>query len=155
MSGTFDQSSTGQRLVVAAVTVTAIIVTTLAILPFAGRQLPVVPPFLPMYATTVCLIEGLTAYFLIIQFRASGAAFLGGLAGAYGYVAIMVPLQLAVFPGMFSPTGLFGAGPQSAIWLWVLWHAGFRPSSSWRCSPAPGWPPGCWASICRKPASRC
>ncbi len=125
MSGTFDQSSTGQRLIVAAVTVTAIIVTTLAILPFAGRHLPVVPPFLPMYATTVCLIEGLTAYFLIIQFRASGAAFLGGLAGAYGYVAIMVPLQLAVFPGMFSPTGLFGAGPQSAIWLWVLWHAGF------------------------------
>jgi diguanylate cyclase (GGDEF)-like protein len=125
VSGTLDQSSTGRRLLIAAVIALAIIVTTGAMLPFASRPMPVMPSFLPMYATTVCLIEGLTAYFLTIQFRASGSAFLGGLAGAYGYVAVMSALQVATFPGAFSPSGLFGAGPQSAIWLWVMWHGGF------------------------------
>jgi diguanylate cyclase (GGDEF)-like protein len=30
-----------------------------------------------------------------------------------------------VFPGVWSATGFFGAGPQSAVWLWVSWHGGF------------------------------
>src|SRR5439155_287376 len=29
------------------------------------------------------------------------------------------------FPGLFSPTGLLGAGPQSTAWLYMFWHAGF------------------------------
>jgi len=37
----------------------------------------------------------------------------------------MVAVQLLVFPGLFSATGLLGAGPQSAVWLWVLWHGGY------------------------------
>ena len=30
-----------------------------------------------------------------------------------------------VFPGVFSPTGLLGAGPQTAVWIWVFSHGGF------------------------------
>lgn len=29
------------------------------------------------------------------------------------------------FPRIFAPTGLLDAGPQTAAWLWVRWHAGF------------------------------
>jgi signal transduction histidine kinase len=29
------------------------------------------------------------------------------------------------FPGMFTAAGLLGAGPQTALWLCVLWHGGF------------------------------
>jgi signal transduction histidine kinase len=29
------------------------------------------------------------------------------------------------FPGVFTPTGLLGAGLQSTSWLYTLWHAGF------------------------------
>src|SRR2546428_13897238 len=29
------------------------------------------------------------------------------------------------FPGLFSPTGLLGAGPQSTAWLYILWHGSF------------------------------
>jgi diguanylate cyclase (GGDEF)-like protein len=36
-----------------------------------------------------------------------------------------VALQLLMFPGVFSPTGLFGARPASAGWMWVFWHGGF------------------------------
>lgn len=37
----------------------------------------------------------------------------------------MAAVQLLVFPGVFSPAGLLGAGPQTAIWIWVFWHGGF------------------------------
>jgi signal transduction histidine kinase len=32
---------------------------------------------------------------------------------------------LLSFPGLFAPTGLFGAGPQTTAWLYFLWHSGF------------------------------
>jgi len=28
-------------------------------------------------------------------------------------------------PAAFAPSGLFGAGAQSAAWLYVVWHVGF------------------------------
>ena len=31
----------------------------------------------------------------------------------------------STFPGVFSPTGLLGAGTQSTAWLYIVWHAGF------------------------------
>jgi len=102
-----------------------LIAAVLAILPFGSVSLPVIVPFIPIFATTVFLVEGLTAYFLAIQFRASGETFLGALAGAYGFVMVTAILQLLIFPGVFSKTGLLGAGPQSAIWVWVIWHTGY------------------------------
>jgi diguanylate cyclase (GGDEF)-like protein len=36
-----------------------------------------------------------------------------------------VALQLLMFPGVFTRTGLLGAGPHSAAWMWIFWHAGF------------------------------
>jgi PAS domain S-box-containing protein len=29
------------------------------------------------------------------------------------------------FPGLFAPGGLMGSGPQTTVWLYMLWHAGF------------------------------
>jgi len=110
---------------VAGIVAGCIIAAVLAILPFAAVHLPVIVPFIPIFATTVCLVEGLTAYFLAIQFRASGDAFLGALAGSYCFSIVMAVLQLLIFPGVFSKTGLLGAGPQSAIWMWVIWHTGY------------------------------
>src|SRR5260221_473838 len=42
----------------------------------------------------------------------------------------LLPAFLAVSPaltspGLFSPTGLLGAGPQSTAWLYMFWHGGF------------------------------
>jgi diguanylate cyclase (GGDEF)-like protein len=30
-----------------------------------------------------------------------------------------------MFPGVFTRNGLLGAGPHSAAWMWIFWHAGF------------------------------
>src|SRR4030088_838499 len=32
---------------------------------------------------------------------------------------------MLTFPGIFTPSGLLGAGLQSTSWLYTLWHAGF------------------------------
>jgi diguanylate cyclase (GGDEF)-like protein len=96
-----------------------------AMAPFAAVRLAVITPFIPMYEMTEILVEGLTAFLLAVQFRATRRAYLGGLAGAYVLVMVTAVIQLLIFPGVFAKDGLLGAGPQSAVWLWVVWHAGF------------------------------
>ncbi len=102
-----------------------IIGAALALAPVAAVRLAVITPFIPMYEMTVILVEGLTAFLLAVQYRATRRPYLGGLAGAYAFVMVMAVCQLLIFPGVFAPAGLLGAGPQSAVWLWVAWHAGF------------------------------
>ncbi|MEW6344620.1 MAG: sensor domain-containing diguanylate cyclase [Paraburkholderia sp.] len=101
-----------------------ILCVILAILPVAGVAAPRVAAFLPLFAMAVFITEGLTAYLLWTQFMITRGAFLAALAGAYAYTSVAVAIQLMVFPGVFSPGGLLGAGPQSAVWIWAFWHGG-------------------------------
>nr|WP_147297922.1 sensor domain-containing diguanylate cyclase [Trinickia dinghuensis] len=82
-------------------------------------------PFLPMFGMAVFLTEGLTAHLLYTQYVVSGRPVYAALSGAYLYAAISVVVQLLAFPGVFTPSGLLGAGAQSAVWMWVFWHGGF------------------------------
>ena len=50
------------------------------------------------------------------------------LAAGYLFVALIVVSHILTFPGAFSPTGLLGAGPQTAGWLYLFWHFGFAVS---------------------------
>lgn len=101
-----------------------ILCVVLAVLPVAAVVEPTIPAFLPLFAMAVFATEGLTAYLLWTQFMITRQAFLGALAGAYAYTAVTVAIQLLVFPGVFAPTGLLGAGAQSAVWIWAFWHLG-------------------------------
>ncbi|GGG26032.1 GGDEF domain-containing protein [Paenibacillus abyssi] len=47
------------------------------------------------------------------------------LACTYLYTGLIIIPHILTFPGVFSDTGLLGAGNQSAVWLWVFWHGGF------------------------------
>ncbi|WP_295952104.1 sensor domain-containing diguanylate cyclase [Rhodoferax sp.] len=102
-----------------------IVLAAVVTVPYAAIALPVVAPFLPIFAATVTLTEALTAYLLMVQFVAVRRFYLVPLAGAYAYVAMLVPIQLLVFPGVFAPMGLLGGNTQSAVWMWVFWHGGF------------------------------
>ena len=46
------------------------------------------------------------------------------LAGGYLFTALIVVVHTLTFPGAFTPTGLLGAGQQTAAWLYVVWHLG-------------------------------
>ncbi|MDE1184538.1 GGDEF domain-containing protein [Paraburkholderia sp.] len=125
MKSSIMSLSVSRQQAVAATAVAAFIVATvLAVLRFASVPGPTITPFLPMFAMAVLFTEGLTAYLLWTQFMITRQPFLAALGGAYGYTAVAVAIQLPVFPGVFSPTGLLGAGPQSAVLIWAFWHAG-------------------------------
>ena len=101
-----------------------ILTAVLATLPVANVREQNFTAFLPLFAMAVFATEGLTAYLLWTQFMITRGPFLAALAGAYVYTSVTVAIQLAVFPGVFSPHGLLGAGPQSAVWIWAVWHCG-------------------------------
>jgi hypothetical protein len=93
--------------------------------PRATLILPAVDPFMPMCALTVFTTASIGTFLLAAQFTATRQPVLGALGGAYAFTALAVALQLLTFPGVFTPTGLLGAGPHSSAWMWVFWHGGF------------------------------
>lgn len=93
--------------------------------PYSKAQAIVVQPFMPIFATSVTLTAALTAFLLWMQYRASRRFVFAVLASAYAFTSVTAAIHLMVFPGVFAPTGLFGAGRQTAIWTWLLWHGGF------------------------------
>ena len=97
----------------------------LAATPFLRHALPTVVPFLPTWATFVTLTDLLTAILLYRDAAHARSASLTALASGYLFGGLMVPLHAATYPGAYAPTGLLGAGPQTAVWFWSLWHMGF------------------------------
>lgn len=100
------------------------LVATLAFID-ADRPLAEVPAFLPAYAMAVIVINLQTGYIILTHVPFARRRYLLVMGLAYLYVGAIVIAQMLVFPGVFSQQGLLGAGPQSAIWLWVFWHGGF------------------------------
>ncbi|PMS18518.1 GGDEF domain-containing protein [Trinickia dabaoshanensis] len=117
--------STSRHRVIAAVLGLVLVLGAIFVWPLAGRQAAVVQAFLPMFGMAVFLTESLTAHLLYTQYSVSGRPVYAALSGAYLFAAISVAVQMLAFPGVFSPTGLLGAGAQSAVWIWVCWHGGF------------------------------
>ena len=67
----------------------------------------------------------ITAVLLFGQFGYSRSRGLFVLACGYVFTAFMTVAHALTFPGMFTATGLLGAGPQSTAWLYMFWHGGF------------------------------
>jgi diguanylate cyclase (GGDEF)-like protein len=117
--------STPRHRALAAAAAALSIIAAILVLPHGKTAGPVIPAFLPVFATWVTVTEGLTALLLWTQYAVSGRLLFAALSGAYAFTSVIAAIQLLVFPGIFSPTGLLGAGPQTAIWIWVFWHGGF------------------------------
>jgi signal transduction histidine kinase len=107
----------------------AVVLTSLAAFlaaaPFAQVRLAPIPAFLPIYQSALVVNELVTAVLLFGQFAILQVPALLVLACAYLFSALMAASHALSFPGLFSATGLFGAGPQTTAWLYFLWHGGF------------------------------
>jgi two-component system, sensor histidine kinase and response regulator len=88
-------------------------------------RLPPVFAFIPIYESALVINDLITAVLLLGQFTILRSRSLLALAGGYLFTALMTVSHALTFPGLFSPTGLLGAGPQSTAWLYEFWHAGF------------------------------
>jgi len=93
--------------------------------PYARVPLAQVPAFIPSYEAALAIIDLITATLLFGQFARLRTAALLALAGGYLFDALIIVPHAFAFPGVFSPTGMLGAGSQTAAWLYVFWHGGF------------------------------
>ncbi|MHA7680584.1 sensor domain-containing diguanylate cyclase [Cupriavidus sp. PET2-C1] len=119
------RQATRKQAMLAGITALLILCVFAIAVPRATQVLPAVPPFMPMCALTVFTTACIASFLLGAQFTVTRQPILGALGGAYAFTALAVALQLLTFPGVFTPGGLFGAGPNSATWMWVFWHGGF------------------------------
>ena len=81
--------------------------------------------FFPIYVTAMFMSDLITAVLLFAQFSILHSRARLVIASGYLFTALILIPWILTFPGVFAPSGLLGAGVQSASWLYILWHAGF------------------------------
>ncbi len=93
--------------------------------PFAKVPLAPLWPFIPIYQSSLAINDLITAVLLLGQYRLLRLRALAVLAAGYLFTALIAIAHMLTFPGLFAPTGLLGAGPQSTAWLYMFWHGAF------------------------------
>jgi diguanylate cyclase (GGDEF)-like protein len=112
-----------RRIALAFVLASAVIFLVTA--PIARLQLAPVWAFIPIYQSALVVNDLITAIFLYGQFGFTRSRPMLLLASAYLFAACMAVAHALTFPGLFAPSGLLGAGPQTTAWLYMFWHCGF------------------------------
>jgi len=116
-------TSADRKIAAAALAVSLIVFCALA--PFAQVQLPAIPAFIPLNQAAFFINDLITANLLFAQVPFTRSRALLVLGAGYIYDALMIVPHTLTFPGLFSPTGLLGAGEQTTAWIYMFWHAGF------------------------------
>jgi PAS domain S-box-containing protein len=95
------------------------------VVPFGRVQLPPSSAWVPITDTFIFAADLFTWFLLISQFNILRTRALLVLASGYLYAAVINVPHLLTFPGVFTPTGLLGAGLQTTVWLAIFWMAGY------------------------------
>ena len=114
----------GERRLALAVVLVSAAIFIIAV-PLAKVRLAPVWAFIPVYQSALVVNDLITAVLLFGQFAILRSRALCMLAAGYLFTALMAATHALTFPGLFSPTGLLGAGPQTTAWLYMFWHGGF------------------------------
>lgn len=112
------------RTAAAAIVGVSAVVFALAV-PFAGIPLLPMHAFVASYQSALAVADIVTAVLLLSQFVVLRTRALLLLATGYLFTAVTALVHALTFPGLFTPAGLFGAGPQTTVWLYMIWHGGF------------------------------
>ena len=92
--------------------------------PYASLQLQPVVAFIPIYATAIFFTDLMTAILLLAQFWVVRWTWLLVLASGFLFTALIFVPFLLTFPGVFTPSGLLGAGLQTASTFSLCLHVG-------------------------------
>jgi signal transduction histidine kinase len=112
-----------RRLALAVVAISTLVF--FALVPFAKLPLAKQWAFIPIYQSALIVNDLITAVLLFGQYRILHQRALLILANGYLFTAFIAALHMLTFPGLFSPTGLLGAGAQSTAWIFMFWHGVF------------------------------
>jgi PAS domain S-box-containing protein len=93
--------------------------------PFAKTQLAQLDGFIPAFEGVIFVTDLVTSVLLFSQFAIHRLRALLVLACGYLFSALIIIPHALTFPGVFSPTGLLGAGLQTTAWLYWFWHLPF------------------------------
>jgi len=96
---------------------------------FSKVQLPRIDAFIPAAETAILINEIITSVLLFSQFAIVRQPALLALASGYSFVALMIVPHALTFPGLITPSGSLGAGPQTTAWLYIFWHLGLPLAS--------------------------
>jgi two-component system sensor histidine kinase/response regulator len=96
-----------------------------SVVPFAKVPIGPVWAFIPIYQSALAINDVITAVLLFGQFAFLRSRGVLVLAAGYLFTALMAISHMLTFPGVFAPSGLLGAGPQSTAWMFMFWHGGF------------------------------
>ncbi len=114
-----------QRRLALAVVLVVLAVAVFITGPLSTVQLARIDAFVPAYATAMFVNDSITAVLLFAQFSILRSPALLVIGSGYVFTALILIPWMLTFPGVLAPTGLLGAGLQSTVWLYILWHAGF------------------------------
>ncbi|GAB2874146.1 hypothetical protein GCM10027277_49230 [Pseudoduganella ginsengisoli] len=120
---TLPASPRAQRLAWAVVGLSVAVFAALT--PFAKVQLERIWAFIPVYESALIISDLITATLLFGQFHSFRMRSLFVLAAGYLFCGLIAIVHMLTYPGVFSATGLLGAGPQTTAWLYMFWHGGF------------------------------
>lgn len=118
-----EQAGPGEKKLARIVVAASLLAFAVGV-PFVRTPLAPVPAFIPTYEAALWINDAITAV-LFSHFARLRSRALLSLAAGYLFDSFMVVSHALSFPGVFSPTGLMGAGPQTTAWLYFFWHAGF------------------------------
>ncbi len=114
-----------QRQIRAALVVVVIMLILFGVtVRYVNVQLPRVDAFIPILATTTVINDLITSLLLFSQYSIARRRALLVLASGYLFTSLIVIPWALTFPGVFSPTGLLGAGLRTTAWLYTYWHIG-------------------------------
>lgn len=111
------------RYALAALVVSVLVFVAAA--PYAKTPLAQFPAFIPIYVSVLVLCDLITAAMLFGQFSVLRSRGLLVLAAGYLFTAAITCAYAIIFPGLFAPPGVWGAGPQTTSAMYMFWHAGF------------------------------
>jgi PAS domain S-box-containing protein len=117
--------ATGRDRAAALAVVAVSSVLFLCAVPFATMPLTPMPAFVASYQSALAINDIITAILLFSQFTVRPSRALLLLASGYLFTAAAAVAHALSFPGLFAPGGLLGAGPQTTVWLYMIWHGGF------------------------------
>jgi signal transduction histidine kinase/ActR/RegA family two-component response regulator len=103
----------------------ALFAAFLAAVQYVRVPLAAVPSFIPAYESALFISDLITAVLFLNHFIQVRALAILALAAGYLFDALMIIPHVLTFPGVFTETGLLGAGTQSTAWLYHFWHGGF------------------------------
>jgi len=104
----------------------AILLVGLGILaPFSDTPLPRINAFIPLFEAIIFVTDFITSVLLFSHFPIYRSRALLALASGYLFTALIIIPHVLTYPGVFSPTGLLGAGLSTTSWLYWFWHVGF------------------------------